>query len=69
MVKQVLSSRAWTTQVMKGYYKNSEATATRPLTSSTVGWFDTGDLDRINPLTGDLILTGRVKDTNVLSNG
>jgi long-chain acyl-CoA synthetase len=33
------------------------------------GYFDTGDLGRINPATGDLILTGRAKDTIVLSNG
>lgn len=32
-------------------------------------FFDTGDLGRINPATGDLILTGRIKDTIVLSNG
>ncbi|KAL7534573.1 hypothetical protein ACHAXR_005966 [Thalassiosira sp. AJA248-18] len=53
-------------QVMKGYYKNPEATAKAV---DKYGWFDTGDLGRINPLTGDLILTGRAKDTIVLSNG
>lgn len=53
-------------QVMKGYYKNPEATAKA---IDEYGWFDTGDLGRINPATGDLILTGRVKDTIVLSNG
>lgn len=53
-------------QVMKGYYKNPEATAKA---IDRYGWFDTGDLGRINPATGDLILTGRVKDTIVLSNG
>ena len=53
-------------QVMKGYYKNPEATAKA---IDPYGWFDTGDLGRINPTTGDLILTGRVKDTIVLSNG
>ena len=53
-------------QVMKGYYKNPEATAKA---IDKYGWFDTGDLGRINPLTGDLILTGRAKDTIVLSNG
>lgn len=53
-------------QVMKGYYKNSEATAKAV---DKHGFFDTGDLGRINPLTGDLILTGRCKDTIVLSNG
>jgi long-chain acyl-CoA synthetase len=53
-------------QVMKGYYKNPEATAKA---IDEYGWFDTGDLGRINPGTGDLILTGRAKDTIVLSNG
>ena len=53
-------------QVMKGYYKNPEATAKA---IDKFGWFDTGDLGRINPATGDLILTGRAKDTIVLSNG
>lgn len=53
-------------QVMKGYYKNPEATAKA---IDKYGWFDTGDLGRINPMTGDLVLTGRAKDTIVLSNG
>ena len=53
-------------QVMQGYYKNPEATAKA---IDKFGWFDTGDLGRINPATGDLILTGRAKDTIVLSNG
>ena len=53
-------------QVMKGYYKNPEATAK---SIDKYGWFDTGDLGRINPTTGHLILTGRAKDTIVLSNG
>jgi long-chain acyl-CoA synthetase len=53
-------------QVMQGYYKNPEATAKAV---DKFGWFDTGDVGRINPLTGDLILTGRAKDTIVLSNG
>mmetsp|Transcript_19656 Transcript_19656/g.28410 ORF Transcript_19656/g.28410 Transcript_19656/m.28410 type:complete len:775 (+) Transcript_19656:74-2398(+) len=53
-------------QVMRGYYKNPEATSKAV---DPYGWFDTGDLGRINPSTGDLILTGRVKDTIVLSNG
>eukprot|EP00934_Nitzschia_sp_Nitz4_P006360 Nitzschia sp. Nitz4//scaffold53_size117307//109906//112242//NITZ4_003785-RA/size117307-processed-gene-0.142-mRNA-1//1//CDS//3329554250//6350//frame0 len=53
-------------QVMKGYYKDPEATA-KILDSE--GWFDTGDLGMINPVTGDLVLTGRAKDTIVLSNG
>jgi long-chain acyl-CoA synthetase len=53
-------------QVMQGYYKNPEATAKA---IDKFGWFDTGDVGRINPVTGDLILTGRAKDTIVLSNG
>ncbi|GAX24010.1 long-chain acyl-CoA synthetase [Fistulifera solaris] len=53
-------------QIMRGYYKNPEATAA---VLNEKGWFDTGDLGRINPATGDLILTGRAKDTIVLSNG
>jgi long-chain acyl-CoA synthetase len=53
-------------QVMRGYYKNPDATAKA---IDKFGWFDTGDLGMINPATGDLILTGRAKDTIVLSNG
>ena len=53
-------------QVMKGYYKNKEAT---DKAIDSFGWFDTGDLGRVNPATGDLLLTGRAKDTIVLSNG
>jgi len=52
--------------IMKGYYKNAVATKQA---IDQYGWFDTGDLGRINPATGDLILTGRVKDTIVLTNG
>lgn len=53
-------------QVMRGYYKNPEATAKA---IDAYGWFDTGDLGKVNPTTGDVILTGRCKDTIVLSNG
>lgn len=53
-------------QIMKGYYKNPEATNKA---IDRYGFFDTGDLGRINPATGDLVLTGRCKDTIVLSNG
>lgn len=53
-------------QVMKGYYKNPDATNEA---IDRFGWFNTGDLGKINPATGDLILTGRCKDTIVLSNG
>ncbi|EDX84193.1 AMP-binding enzyme, putative [Synechococcus sp. PCC 7335] len=52
-------------QVMKGYYKNAEATA-KAIDSE--GWFDTGDLGRLTDW-GDLIITGRAKDTIVLTNG
>eukprot|EP00591_Stephanopyxis_turris_P002300 CAMPEP_0195509018 /NCGR_PEP_ID=MMETSP0794_2-20130614/2071_1 /TAXON_ID=515487 /ORGANISM="Stephanopyxis turris, Strain CCMP 815" /LENGTH=789 /DNA_ID=CAMNT_0040636129 /DNA_START=62 /DNA_END=2431 /DNA_ORIENTATION=- len=53
-------------QVMRGYYKNPEATGKA---IDRYGWFDTGDLGKVNPATGDIVLTGRQKDTIVLSNG
>lgn len=52
--------------VMTGYKSNPSATA------DAIGhdmFFNTGDLARINPSTGDFIITGRAKDTIVLSNG
>lgn len=51
-------------QVMKGYYKNEEAT------SKTVkdGWLNTGDLGFISD-NGTLSVRGRVKDTIVLLGG
>ncbi|PSP10479.1 MAG: long-chain fatty acid--CoA ligase [Cyanobacteria bacterium SW_11_48_12] len=52
-------------QVMQGYYKKPEATAKA---IDAEGWFDTGDLGWLTP-TNDLVLTGRAKDTIVLSNG
>lgn len=52
-------------QVMQGYYKNPEATAK---VIDQEGWFDTGDLGWLTS-TQDLVLTGRAKDTIVLSNG
>ncbi|MGF1587974.1 MAG: AMP-binding protein [Pleurocapsa sp.] len=52
-------------QVMQGYYKNSEATAKA---IDEQGWFDSGDLGWLTPY-GDLVLTGRAKDTIVLTNG
>lgn len=52
-------------QVMQGYYKNPEATAKA---IDNEGWFDTGDLGWLTPY-GDLVLTGRAKDTIVLTNG
>ena len=53
------------TQVMQGYYKNPEATAKA---INAEGWFDSGDLGWVTP-SNDLVLTGRAKDTIVLSNG
>jgi long-chain acyl-CoA synthetase len=52
-------------QVMQGYYKKLEATA-KALDSES--WFDTGDLGWVTPQ-NDLVLTGRAKDTIVLTNG
>lgn len=52
-------------QVMRGYYKNSEATSA---TITKDGWLITGDLVNIAP-NGSIIITGRAKDTIVLSNG
>lgn len=51
--------------VMQGYYKKESATA-KAIDSE--GWFDSGDLGYLTP-DGDLVLTGRSKDTIVLSNG
>jgi long-chain acyl-CoA synthetase len=50
---------------MQGYYQNPQATnkAIDPQ-----GWFDSGDLGWVTPQ-NDLVLTGRAKDTIVLSNG
>ena len=52
-------------QVMQGYYKNPEATAKA---IDPEGWFDSGDLGFVTP-ENDLVLTGRAKDTIVLTNG
>lgn len=52
-------------QIMKGYFKNPEATK-KAIDSE--GWFDSGDLGYVTPW-DDLILTGRAKDTIVLTNG
>ncbi|MEO1799243.1 MAG: AMP-binding protein [Cyanobacteria bacterium J06629_2] len=51
--------------LMKGYYQNPEATAKA---IDPEGWFDSGDLGWLTPH-GDLVLTGRAKDTIVLTNG
>ena len=52
-------------QIMQGYYKNPEATQKA---IDAQGWFDSGDLGQITDW-GDLIITGRAKDTIVLTNG
>ena len=52
-------------QVMQGYYRKPEATAKA---IDADGWFDSGDLGWVT-VANDLILTGRAKDTIVLSNG
>ncbi|HEY9864337.1 MAG TPA: AMP-binding protein [Candidatus Obscuribacterales bacterium] len=52
-------------QVMTGYFENPQATAKA---INADGWFDTGDLGWLSPQ-NDLVLTGRAKDTIVLTNG
>ncbi len=52
-------------QVMQGYYKNPEATQ-KAIDEN--GWFNSGDLGWVTPRQ-DLVLTGRAKDTIVLTNG
>lgn len=52
-------------QIMRGYYRNPEATQKAIDPES---WFDTGDLGLLTS-EYDLVLTGRAKDTIVLSNG
>lgn len=52
-------------QVMQGYYKNPQATAKA---IDPEGWFDSGDLGWVTA-GNDLVLTGRAKDTIVLTNG
>ncbi len=52
-------------QVMQGYYRDPEATAKA---IDPEGWFNSGDLGMLTPA-NDLTITGRAKDTIVLSNG
>ncbi|MFN6515529.1 MAG: AMP-dependent synthetase/ligase [Nostoc sp. CreGUA01] len=52
-------------QIMQGYYQNPQATAKA---INPEGWFDSGDLGWLTPQ-NDLVLTGRAKDTIVLTNG
>ena len=53
-------------QIMKGYYKDAQATSK---VIDKDGWFSTGDVGFFNTLSNDLILTGRAKDIIVLNNG
>ncbi|MGB3613418.1 MAG: AMP-binding protein [Elainellaceae cyanobacterium] len=52
-------------QIMQGYYQNPEATAKA---IDKDGWFDSGDLGWVTRA-GDLTITGRAKDTIVLTSG
>lgn len=52
-------------QVMQGYYNNPEATAKA---IDAEGWFNSGDLGLVTA-ENDLVITGRAKDTIVLTNG
>jgi long-chain acyl-CoA synthetase len=52
-------------QVMAGYFRNPEATKKA---IDADGWFDTGDLGMLLP-DYNLVITGRAKDTIVLTNG
>jgi long-chain acyl-CoA synthetase len=52
-------------QVMQGYYRNPTDTAKA---IDPDGWFNSGDLGLVTTQ-NDLVITGRAKDTIVLSNG
>jgi long-chain acyl-CoA synthetase len=52
-------------QVMQGYYRDPESTAK---TIDPEGWFNSYDLGMVTA-NNDLVITGRAKDTIVLSNG
>ncbi|MBW4668501.1 MAG: AMP-binding protein [Cyanomargarita calcarea GSE-NOS-MK-12-04C] len=52
-------------QIMQGYYLNPEATQKA---IDNEGWFDTGDIGWLTP-DNQIVLTGRAKDTIVLTNG
>lgn len=52
-------------QIMRGYFRNEEATR-QALPGD--GWLNTGDVGMLSDA-GDLIITGRAKDTIVLSGG
>lgn len=57
--------RARGPQVMRGYLKMDSLTAEA---IDSEGWFRTGDVGRVGP-TGDLFITGRIKEMIVLGNG
>ncbi len=52
-------------QIMKGYFRNPDRTAE---VIDANGWFNSGDLGRIDEL-GNFSITGRAKDTIVLASG
>lgn len=52
-------------QVMQGYWQNAAGTSQ---VLSEAGWFSTGDLGRLTPC-GCIMITGRAKDTLVLTGG
>lgn len=52
-------------QVMQGYYNNPQATAAA---IDADGWFNSGDLGLVTAA-NDLVITGRAKDTIVLTSG
>ncbi|MBI5382271.1 MAG: AMP-binding protein [Opitutae bacterium] len=52
-------------QVMRGYYKNPEATAA---ILSPDGWLNTGDI-AVRSANGEVVIVGRAKDTIVLMGG
>lgn len=52
--------------VMLGYYNNAEATEE---VFDEEGYFKTGDLAKIDPISGHYVITGRIKNMIVIGNG
>ncbi len=52
--------------LMMGYWNNHTATSEA---IDAYGWFHSGDQARIDPKTGHVYITGRIKDVLVMSNG